>query len=244
MTSDLSGKPCKGLHKQAVMRIFDRTIQLSGQTRISSRWAVPDRYADGPRKALILAHGAGNDMHNPLLSFVHEGLAQRGLMTIKFNFPYKELGRRAPDPMPRLEATWQAAVNALRQDPELAPDRLFLGGKSMGGRVASHLVAEGLACEGLVFLGYPLHPAGNPERLRDEHLARIACPMLFIQGTRDPLCDLSLLEGVLSSLGSRATLRRIEGGDHSFRLLKRLGRSEQAVWDEIQAAVAAWIVAG
>ena len=223
------------------MDIFNRSIEVSDEIRVSSRWAVPEGYAGGSRSALILAHGAGNDMDNPFLSFVHEALARRGLLTVKFNFPYKELGRKAPDPTPRLEATWRAVVNTLRQDPELAPERLFLGGKSMGGRVASHLVAEGLACDGLVFLGYPLHPAGKPERLRAEHLARIKCPMLFVQGTRDPLCDLALLEPVLSSLGDRATLRRIEGGDHSFKLLKRQGRSEQAVWEEIVEVVAAWV---
>jgi len=223
------------------MRIFDRSIELLDGIRVSSRWAVPDGYAARPRSALLLAHGAGSDMHNPFLSFVHEGLAQRGLLTVKFNFPYKELGRKAPDPMPRLEATWRAAVEALRQEPDLAPDRLFLGGKSMGGRVASNLAAQGLACDGLVFLGYPLHPAGKPERLRAEHLARIACPMLFVQGTRDPLCDLSLLDRVLLPLGPRVSLRRIEGGDHSFKLLKRLGRSDREVREEILAAVAGWV---
>jgi predicted alpha/beta-hydrolase family hydrolase len=224
------------------MRIFDRSIALPDETRVTSRWAVPDSYPGGSlRSALLLAHGAGIDMHNPFLSFVHARVSQRGLLTVKFNFPYKELGRKAPDPMPRLEATWRVVVDALRQDPELAPNRLFLGGKSMGGRVASHLAAQGLACDGLVFLGYPLHPAGKPERLRAEHLARVACPMLFVQGTRDPLCDLSLLESVLSSLGGRATLRRIEGGDHSFKVLKRQGRAEQAVWAEVVEVVAAWL---
>jgi len=183
-------------------------------------------------------------MHNPFLSFVHEALARRGLLTVKFNFPYKELGRRAPDPMLRLSATWRAVVNALRQDRDLAPNRLFLGGKSMGGRVMSHLAAEGMACDGLVLLGYPLHPAGKPERPRAEHLARITCRTLFVQGTRDPLCDLSLLDPVLSSLGARATLRRIEGGDHSFALLKRQGRQQHAVWEEIVEVVEAWVGLG
>jgi len=131
----------------------------------------------------------------------------------------------------------------VRGDPELAPGRLFLGGKSMGGRVASHLAAAGAECEGLLFLGYPLHPAGKPERLRDGHLADIECPMLFVEGTRDPLCRLELLQPVLARLGNRARLHLIEGGDHSFRLPKRLGRSEREVWDEILEAAIDWMAA-
>jgi len=223
------------------MRLIDRSIEWSPGNRVSSRWALPDGYAGGSRSALVLAHGAGNDMDNPFLSFVHERLGERGLLTVKFNFPYKESGRKAPDPMPRLEAVWRAAVDTLRQDRGLAPERLFLGGKSMGGRIASHLVAGGLACDGLVFLGYPLHPAGRPERLRAEHLARISCPMLFIQGTRDPLCDLTILGPVLAPIGGRASLRLIEGGDHSFQVLKRLGRSNQQVWEEVVEVVWEWM---
>ena len=222
------------------MEILERMIALGPQERVSSRWALPSGYrAGGP--AVVLAHGAGNDMHNPFLSAIHLGLAERGFLSLKFNFPYTEQGRKAPDRMPRLEATWRAVLAALRADPRLAPGRLILGGKSMGGRVASHLAAGGEPCDGLVFLGYPLHPAGKPEQLRDAHLHAIACPMLFIQGTRDPLCRLELLLPVLARVGTRARLYRIEGGDHSFRVPKKLGRSEPELWDEILAETAQWM---
>lgn len=222
------------------MRILERMIELGPGGRISSRWALPSAYTPGDT-AVVLAHGAGNDMHSSFLSAIHLGLAERGLLSVKFNFPYAEEGRRAPDRMPRLEATWRAVLAAVRSDSELAPGRLVLGGKSMGGRVASHLAAVGVDCDGLLFLGYPLHPAGKPERLRDSHLGEIQCPMLFVEGTRDPLCRLELLRPVLARLGARARLHLIEGGDHSFRVPKRLGRSEGEVWEEILEVAVAWM---
>ena len=222
------------------MQVLERKIDLGPDGSVSSLWALPPGYVAGGN-AVALAHGAGTSMHGPFLSAMHLGLAELGLLSVKFNFPYTEQGRKAPDRMPRLEAAWRAVLAALRGDPELAPGRLFLGGKSMGGRVASHLVAAGAACDGLLLLGYPLHPAGKPERLRDGHLADIDCPMLFIEGTRDPLCRLGLLRPVLARLGGRARLHLIEGGDHSFRLPKRLGRSEREVWDEILEAASHWM---
>lgn len=222
------------------MRILEREIDLGADGRISSRWALPPGVRVGA-SAVVLAHGAGNDMHSPFLSAIHLGLAERGSLSVTFNFPYAEQGRRAPDRMPRLEAAWHGVLDAVRADPELAPGRLFIGGKSMGGRVASHLAAAGADCDGLLFLGYPLHPAGKPERLRDGHLADIACPMLFVEGTRDPLCRLELLRPVLARLGPHARLHLIEGGDHSFRLPKRLGRGEREVWDDIVEAASRWM---
>ena len=222
------------------MRILERTIDLGPHGRVSSLWALPPGVGAGA-SAVVLAHGAGNDMHSPFLSAIHLGLAERGLLSVKFNFPYAEQGRRAPDRMPRLEAAWQGVLAAVRGDPELAPGRLFLGGKSMGGRVASHLAAAGADCDGLLFLGYPLHPAGKPERLRDGHLADIGCPMLFVEGTRDPLCRLELLRPVLARLGARARLHLIEGGDHSFRVLERSGRTDEEALSEAVEIVREWL---
>jgi uncharacterized protein len=193
---------------------------------------------------VVLGHGAGTDMQAPLLIDVAEGLMRRGHSVLRFNFPYKELGRKAPDPAAKLEQAYQAAIAALRKD---RPDRLVLGGKSMGGRIASLLAASGEAADGLVFLGYPLHPAGKPEKLRDQHLSAIAAPMLFLQGTRDPLCDLALLRPVLERLGDqgrrgkRASLHVIEGGDHSLELLKSAARTRESVLDEILAAIDGWL---
>jgi predicted alpha/beta-hydrolase family hydrolase len=180
-------------------------------------------------------------MNSPFLSHVHRALAERGVMTVKFNFPYKEQGRKAPDRAPVLEETWRAVAEAVRDEPRLSPRRLFFAGKSMGGRIASHLAAQGQSCSGLVFLGYPLHPPNKPDRLRADHLKAIQCPMLFIQGTRDALCDLDLLRTALEPLQAPVTLRVIEGGDHSFKVLKRLGRSQEAVWEGIIAEIDHWL---
>ncbi len=221
------------------MKIFERPIPVAEDKTVTSVWAVPPGY--DRRRGIVLAHGAGAGMDHPFITFVHQRLAEHGLLSVKFNFPYMEAGRRAPDRAPLLMATWRAVATAVREDRELAPERLFLTGKSMGGRMASLIAAEGEPCAGLIFLGYPLHPPGKPEKLRAEHLARIACPMLFIQGERDRLCDLTTLRRVLAGLSTPVTLHVIPGGDHSFKVPKRTGRSEAEVWAEIVAVMAAWV---
>jgi predicted alpha/beta-hydrolase family hydrolase len=180
-------------------------------------------------------------MNSEFLSFVHTALAQRGALTVKFNFPYTERGARAPDRPPVLIETWRAVARAVREDQKLAPGSLVLGGKSMGGRIASMIAADGEPCAGLVLLGYPLHPAGQPAKLRVDHLARIRVPMLFVQGTRDPLCDMALLEDALAGLQAPVTLHRIEEGDHSFSVPKRLGRAPQEIREEIAGVVQRWL---
>ena len=220
------------------MELTKRRIQVTGDIAVSSVWAVPADHRPPASVALVLAHGAGNDMNNPLLSFVHEALAERGVVTVKFNFPYKERGAKAPDRTPLLEATWRAVIEAVRADAQLAPARLFCGGKSMGGRIALHVVGNGSACAGLVFLGYPLHPPKRPQKLRADHLSRIACPMLFIQGTRDALCDLVLLRDVLQRVRAPVLLHVIEGGDHSFNVPKRMGRTASQIQQEIVDVIA------
>lgn len=222
------------------MQILERKVAVDTDYEVSSVWAVPDDHTDNSR-ALVLAHGAGNDMRNAFLSHIHEALAEEGTMTVKFNFRYKEHGRKAPDRPPVLEATWRAIIDAVRNDPEYGSARLFIGGKSMGGRIASQLVAKGEPCDGLVLLGYPLHPPNKRDELRADHLSLLTCPMLFIQGTRDALCDLGLLRMALKSVGAPVTLHMIEGGDHSFKVLKSLGRREIDVWQEIVGVVAGWL---
>jgi len=216
-----------------------RKIEVEPGIEVSSVWAFPRESPAAQAQVLILAHGAGNDMDHPFLSFVHQKLARRGIITVKFNFPYAEAGRKAPDHAQRLARTWRAITERVRDDAK--PAALFLGGKSMGGRVASELVAAGEQAAGLVFLGYPLHPAGRPDSLRSKHLAGITCPMLFIQGSRDSLCDLSTLRRVLPKLPAPVTLHVIEDGDHSFKVPKRAGRTEQQVWDQIAEAIASWL---
>jgi len=221
------------------MKQDERAIAVSPDLSVSSIWCVPRDYAG--QRALVLAHGAGNDMRSAFLSYVHTTLAERGVLTVKFNFPYAERKARAPDRPPVLEATWRAVAAAVREDAELAPRRLVLGGKSMGGRIASMIAANGEPCAGLALLGYPLHPAGQPAKLRVDHLGRLRVPALFVQGTRDPLCDMGLLETALTKVTAPVTLHRIEEGDHSFAVPKRLGRDSREIWNEIADVVERWI---
>jgi len=204
--------------------------------------------------AIALAHGAGGTLEQPLLVALADGLAARGAHVLRFNFPYADAGRRAPDRAPALIATVAAAARWIAARPEARGLPLVLGGKSMGGRMASMLLADGVPgatagvpgaappdAAGLLLIGYPLHPAGQPQKLRAEHLARVPCPLLFLEGTRDPLCDLALLKPVLRKLGRRATLHVVEGGDHSFAVPRALGRSAADVVAELVAATSAWL---
>ncbi|HEX2252783.1 MAG TPA: alpha/beta family hydrolase [Thermoanaerobaculia bacterium] len=188
----------------------------------------------------VCGHGAGAGMRHPFLAAVADRLAERGVATLRYQFPYMEAGSRRPDHRPVLLATVaaadRAAADAAGDLPRLA------GGKSMGGRMASHAAADGLLPEacGLVFLGFPLHPAGRPSTERAAHLPRVPCGMLFLQGTRDKLADLALLRPVLAPLAERATLHVVDGGDHSFGVLKRSGREGEEVLDELAEATARW----
>ena len=193
---------------------------------VSGAWHKPARAA---RAALVLAHGAGQGMNTRLLIDIGEALAGHGITVLRFNFPYTEAGRRSPDPQTRLESCYRAVATAVVHEFE----RPYLGGKSMGGRIASHIVADGFSAGGLVFLGYPLHPPGRPERIRDAHLKRIDAPMLFLQGSRDSFAMPDLLHSTIAALPS-ATLVEIEGGDHSFKVR---GRSTADVTGELIEAI-------
>jgi uncharacterized protein len=206
---------------------------------VSADIALPAGHAPSRTPVVILAHGAGNDMTSPFLVTVQEGLAARGWAAVRFNFPSKERRGRAPDKAPVLEACYRAVIAAVRETVD--PARLVIGGKSLGGRMASHLAAGGEDVDGLVFLGYPLHPPGRTDRLRVAHLPRIVAPMLFFAGTRDPLCDLELLKRTLRELTAAAQLHVIPDGDHSFKVPKRTGRTQEAVHSEIVEVTAAWL---
>lgn len=215
-------------------------IEVPEGGTISGALHVPEKKASGVLFAL--APGAGTTMENPLLVAVAAGLAERGHAVMRFNFGYHERGSKRPDPQKKLIATYRAAAEALRARSELG-ERLVIGGKSMGGRMASLLAAEGFACDGLVFLGYPLHPPGEPGKTRDAHLTKVAPPMLFVQGTRDKLCDLALLRPVLARIGPRATLHEVAGGDHGFDVRKMDGRTPESVLGEVIGSVADWLEA-
>lgn len=194
---------------------------------------------EGARATLVFAHGAGTDMRHATLEAITAQLVTRGIEVVRFNFLYREGGRRVPDRMPRLAECYRAVVAAVRE--RVSPRVLLLGGHSMGGRVASHLAADGEACDGLVLCGYPLHPAGKPESLRDAHLADIRVPVLCMNGTRDRLCTRELMERVLERIGESWTQHWLEHADHGYAVRKRDGRSREDVFREMGDATAAWI---
>jgi len=183
-----------------------------GEKRVSVAWVQPGE----PAPVLVVAHGAGAGMDHPFLAGFCRALVTHGIGTMRFNFQYVEAGRRAPDSEVVLRHTWLAAFEAATARAE--GRAVLAGGKSLGGRIASMCIADGMPAAGLVCLGYPLHPPGRPERIRDEHLYRIRVPMLFLQGTADPFARPDLLEPVLAKLGDLATHVRVEGGDHSFNV--------------------------
>lgn len=187
---------------------------------------------------LALGHGAGGTRRTPWLVGIAEALAGSRTVVL-FNFPYTEAGRRAPDPPKTLEATIDAVAEWAWRERNAS--RLILGGKSMGGRIASQAVARGLAADALVFLGYPLHPPGQPSKPRDAHLGAVSCPMLFLQGTRDAFADWALLQAVVARLDT-ATLHAIDSADHSFAVPKRTGRTQAQVADECASIVDAWLL--
>ena len=189
----------------------------------------------------VLAHGAGAGMRHPFMERIAEALAARGMATLRYQFPYLEAGSRRPDPPGVLEATVGAAVARAAELTPVLP--IVAGGKSMGGRMTSNAMARGRleGVRGLVFLGFPLHPAGQPGTARAEHLARVEVPMLFLQGTRDDLADLGLITGVCAGLGDRARLHVVEGADHSFAVLKRSGRTDAEVLGELADTTTDWV---
>ncbi len=193
------------------------------------------------RACYVLAHGAGAGMRHPFMAAVAAGLAERGIATLRYQFPYMERGSKRPDPPKLAQATVRAAVAAAQGAlPELA---LFAGGKSFGGRMTSQAQAQAPlpGVRGLAFLGFPLHPAGRPSAERAEHLFDVQVPMLFLQGTRDTLAALDQLEPLCQALGARATLKLFADADHSFHVPARSGRTDEQVLGEVLDALASWI---
>jgi predicted alpha/beta-hydrolase family hydrolase len=194
-----------------------------------------------PRACYVLAHGAGAGMNHRFLGAVAAGLAQRGIATLRYQFPYMERGAKRPDPPHLAHAAVRAAVAAASQAlPDVA---LVAGGKSFGGRMTSQAQAKTplAGVRGLAFLGFPLHPAGKPSRERAEHLFEVQIPMLFLQGTRDTLAALDQLEPVCKALGARATLKLFVDADHSFHVPARSGRTDAQVLGEALDVLADWI---
>ena len=189
---------------------------------------------------ILLGHGAGADQMSGFMRMVAGGLAERGLDALTFNFLYKEKGRSVPDPKAKLESCYHAVIDAAIKQRELKGNKLVIGGKSMGGRIASQVAAaEGERVSGLVFLGYPLHPPGRPDKLRDEHLKEVRAPMLFCQGARDAFGTEAEIRAIIRKHRLPATLYVIESGDHSFKVPKSV-KPQQQVHEEVMDEVTQW----
>jgi predicted alpha/beta-hydrolase family hydrolase len=213
------------------------TLQVSEGCTVSGLFALPLN----PRACFVFAHGAGAGMRHPSMASVADDLAQEGIATLRYQFPYMERGSRRPDPPALCHATVRAAV---AEAARLAPGmRLVAGGRSFGGRMTSQ--AQALAplpgVAGLAFLAFPLHPAGRPSQERADHLSNIDIPMLFLQGTRDELATLELLQPVVHSLGARATLKLLQDADHSFHVRASSGRRDPDVRQEMVRTLVDWI---
>ena len=212
------------------------TFEVQGGLRVSARLALPA----GAHACYVLAHGAGAGIEHPFMSAAARELGALGIATLRYQFPYMERRARRPDPPPVCHATVRAAVAAaVRLAPALP---LFAGGRSFGGRMTSQ--AQALdplpGVRGLAFLGFPLHPAGNPGDSRAQHLADVRIPMLFVQGSRDALAERELLEALMVRLGARASLSLIEDADHSFHVPARRGKDSE-VRSTLLRAVARWM---
>ena len=195
---------------------------------------------DDPWLVYVLAHGAGAPMTHKFMGDMADGLKAAGIASLRYNFPYMEAGGRRPDPPARLEATVGKAIAAAA---ELLPGvPMIAGGKSMGGRMTSQYAARhpDAPIQGIAFLGFPLHYPNKPARARAEHLFNVVHPMLFVQGTRDTLADLELMQEVTTELQGKATLKIIDGGDHSFAVLKRSGRAQDEVMREVVSSIESW----
>jgi predicted alpha/beta-hydrolase family hydrolase len=213
------------------------SIEVVGQGVVSGLATIPDC----PTAAFVLAHGAGAGMRHPFMAAVANGLASRGVAVLRYQFPSMERASRRPDPPRVAHAAVRAAVAEAKRRLGALP--LFAGGKSFGGRMTSQAQAEAplAGVDGLVFLGFPLHPAGRPGDERGEHLAHVACPMLFIQGSRDELADVALVTALAERLGPRATLAMFDDADHGFHVRARSGSSDAEVLENLLDTVVAWM---
>lgn len=193
---------------------------------------------------LILGHGAGAPQSHPFMRLFASGLAERGLDALTFNFAYMEQGRKAPDPKAKLEACYAAVMVAAGAHKKLKGNRLAIGGKSMGGRIASQVAATAEFADkifALALLGYPLHPPGNPEKLRDAHLNQIKAPLLIVQGERDAFGTAEELRATIKRLHLAVTLHVVAGGDHSLKAPKSLGVPQEQIYENVMDEIASWL---
>lgn len=212
-------------------------IPFGPEKRVRAVLDLPE--AISRNAVLILGHGANNDLEHPVVRGVAQRLTRQGVAAVRFNFPYAEEGRKKPDPDEVLEAALRAVKQYVAELVELKGMGIFLGGKSLGARIAAQLAAQGEPARGLVFLGYPLHPPGRPEALRDKPLCQLPCPALFIQGSRDPFCHFDRLGEVLARMSVRTDLHVLPGLGHSYE--KGSEPVAPEVLEEVSRVIVAWV---
>ena len=219
------------------------TIAINESDRVSALlYLAPKKLRSG--STLILGHGAGSNQLSGFMRLFANGLAERGLDVVTFNFLYMEQGRHVPDPKPKLEACYVAVIDTASKHKKLKGNVVAIGGKSMGGRIASQVAAQPDSAQeigALVFLGYPLHPPGRPDKLRDAHLPEIKAPMLFVQGSRDAFGTPDELRAVFKKHHLSPTLHVVEGGDHSLKVPKSLGLPQDQVYASVMDAITVWL---
>ncbi len=219
------------------MELRPFTLPLGSDRQISAVLGLPRTTTMDA--ILVLGHGANNNMDYPLIAGLHERLARQGLVTVRFNFPYAEEGRKRPDSDEVLEGVFGLVLEYVGELEECKGLELFVGGKSMGARLAAQLVAKDVGASGLIFLGYPLHAPGKPEKLRDQPLYRLPCPTLFIEGAHDPFCRLDLLGTVLGQMPVRSDLHIIPKAGHSYEVGNQAMSPE--TMEEITRVILGWL---
>jgi len=214
---------------------------VHGLRDVSAVLGTPRWWPTGARIGVVLAHDTKGNYQDPLLVHLLEQLTERRCLSLRFNFPFAEAGKTRADPVQILRRAYRAAVAALGRDPSAAPAHLFIGGIGIGARAAADVAAARLRVDGLLFLGFPLHPPNHPEQAQADELYRAVSPMLFVQGTRDRSCDLEALQRVLTRVGAPTALHVCREADHQLRVLKKSGRSEEEIRAEVLGVVDAWI---
>ena len=223
-------------------RFRDMQLQVLPDVAVSATLGTPNWWPSGNRVGMVLAHDVGADMERELLVWLQRELVENGVLTLRFNFPFAQQGRKRPDTEAVLDRTYRAAIAGLVEDPQNAPAQIVFAGFGLGCRVAAQSVALGGKADALVCLGYPLHAAGKPSQLKADPLFRVICPTLFVQGTRDTHCRIDRLQTLLRRIGAPTRLATIEDADHELAPVKRASRSEEEVRQEIRAAVLAFLV--
>jgi predicted alpha/beta-hydrolase family hydrolase len=209
---------------------------------LSGVLGIPEWWPTGNRVAIAIAHDSTTNLDDPLVTHVHRELTERKFMTLRFNFPFAEAGKRSSADSPAvLERAFRAALATLGRDPTAAPAHLFLGGKGLGAKIAAQVASSRVRIEGIFFLSFPLHTQDRTEKLQAEHLYRLISPMLFVQGTRDRRCDIDTLRRALLKVGAPTTLHLAQDADQNFSMLKKASRTTDEVRAQITEAVASWV---